>query len=91
VARLGGDEFVIVCNDLRKADDVQILVARIHEAMHTPMQLDGHLLNVGASTGVALYPEHAQTPDALLAAADAAMYQNKATRKSLRQASVSAA
>ena len=89
VARLGGDEFVIVCNDLRRADDVQILVSRIHEAMHTPMQLDGHLLNVGASTGVALYPEHAQTPDALLAAADAAMYQNKATRKSLRQASVS--
>jgi diguanylate cyclase (GGDEF)-like protein len=90
VARLGGDEFVIVCNDLRQANDVQILVDRIHEAMSAPIELDKQPLSVGASTGVALYPEQGQTPDALLAAADEAMYQNKAQRKS-RQAAVAAA
>ena len=81
VARLGGDEFVIVCNDLRKSDDVQLLIARIQEAMRKPIELDHHPLHVGASTGLALYPDNGQTPESLLAAADEAMYRNKAQRK----------
>lgn len=81
VARLGGDEFVIVCNDLRKSDDVQLLIARIQEAMRNPIELDHHPLHVGASTGLALYPDNGQTPESLLAAADEAMYRNKAQRK----------
>lgn len=56
VARLGGDEFVIVCNDLRKSDDVQLLITRIQEAMRNPIELDHHPLHVGASTGLALNP-----------------------------------
>lgn len=86
VARLGGDEFVIVCNDLRKTDDVQILLGRIQEALNTPIDVDHHPLTVGASTGVAFYPENGQTPEELLAAADEAMYQHKAQRKAEQQA-----
>jgi len=56
VARLGGDEFVIVCNDLRKSDDVQLLITRIQEAIRNPIELDHHPLHVGASTGLALNP-----------------------------------
>jgi len=82
VARIGGDEFVIVCNDLRKTDDVQILLNRIQEVMKTPIDLDHQPLFVGASTGVAFYPEDGQTAEELLAAADEAMYRDKERRKS---------
>lgn len=81
VARLGGDEFIIVCNDLRTADDVQKLLDRIQKAMSAPVNIDHHLLTVNASVGVAFYPENGQTPDTLLAAADEAMYENKAANK----------
>lgn len=81
VARLGGDEFVIVCNDLRKADDVQILMDRIHEAMRSPINVENYPMKVGASMGVALYPEHGQTAESLLAAADEFMYAQKAHRR----------
>lgn len=84
VVRLGGDEFVIVCNDLRKTDDVQILLSRIQEAMSAPIQIDHQLLTVSASAGVAFYPEHGQTADTLLVAADKAMYLNKAQQKTTR-------
>jgi len=57
VARLGGDEFVIVCNDLRKPDDVQKLLYRIKRAMRDPIHIDHQLLTVSASVGVAFYPE----------------------------------
>lgn len=87
VARLGGDEFVIVCNDLRKSDDVQLLITRIQEAMRNPIELDHHPLHVGASTGLALYPDNGQTPESLLAAADEAMYRNKAQRKAQKMVS----
>lgn len=50
--------------------------------MNSPIELDHHPLTVGASVGVAIYPDQGSTPDALLAAADAAMYQHKAERKS---------
>ena len=85
VARLGGDEFVIVCNDLRKPDDVKILMERIEQAMLKPIELDQHPLKVGASTGLALYPENGHTAESLLAAADEAMYRNKAQRKAQQQ------
>lgn len=81
VARLGGDEFVIVCNDLRKANDVQHLLDRIQDALAVPIDVDHHSLTVSASVGVAFYPEHGETADALLAAADEAMYQNKGVQK----------
>jgi len=82
VARLGGDEFVIVCNDLRKTEDVQILLERIEQAMASPIEVDQLSLNVSASAGVAYYPANGQTAEALLAQADKAMYQHKAQRKS---------
>lgn len=90
VARLGGDEFVIVCNDLRKPEDVQILVNRIKDAMSAPIDVDQHRLSVSASTGVAFYPANGQTPEALLAAADEAMYQHKAQHKAQRKAQMQA-
>lgn len=81
VTRIGGDEFVIVCHDFVQAQDVMKLVDRIQAALQAPMGIGALQLQVGASIGVALYPEQGQTPDELLIAADRAMYAKKPGRK----------
>jgi diguanylate cyclase (GGDEF)-like protein/PAS domain S-box-containing protein len=76
VARLGGDEFGIL---LPAADEAAAVRAarKILEALRQPIVLDGHRLDVGASIGVALYPEHGRDAIALLKRADVAMYKAK--------------
>ncbi len=76
VARLGGDEFAIV---LAGADDEAALdtAVRMREAIERPVEFDGMSLEVGASIGIALHPEHGATVAALMERADAAMYEAK--------------
>lgn len=82
VARIGGDEFIVVCHDLQHPDDMQILVDRIRHSLDQPMGIGQQVLLVGASIGVALYPEHGRTTTELLDAADRDMYSQKFDRKS---------
>ena len=80
VARLGGDEFVVL---VEGADDdvVDAVVQRLRDAVSEPLPtLD---LQVGVSIGVALSARGEGQPRALLSAADAAMYQEKAREKSV--------
>lgn len=82
VARLGGDEFVVVYHaDDDGGLDVTPFVARVMAALEMPMAIDHKLLTVGASIGVARYPEDGATPDALLAASDRSMYHVKVSRR----------
>ncbi len=76
IARLGGDEFAVL---LPGADGPQaVLVAeQLSDALPEPFVVDGYALYVGASVGVALYPEHGDDPDGLLRCADVAMYVAK--------------
>lgn len=77
VARLGGDEFAIIFQPIRSSDDAVRLVDIIRQAMTEPFLIESSLIQVGASVGVALYPEHTNDPDDLLRYADVAMYQAK--------------
>ncbi len=78
-ARLGGDEFVVVCGGLDGPDDVAPIVARIHEAITRPVEVAGHIVQVGASIGVShARGDAAPTASELLRSADAAMYTAKA-------------
>ena len=78
VARLGGDEFAIMLAPLHKVEDAQRIADKIIASMHEPIELPGQTSVVSSlSIGIAVYPEHGATPDLLLCAADAAMYQAK--------------
>jgi diguanylate cyclase (GGDEF)-like protein len=80
VARLGGDEFAVLLPG-STAMDAEYVAGEMLQALVAPMTLDGHLVDVRASIGVAVYPEHGQESATLLRRADIAMYEAK--RKSL--------
>jgi diguanylate cyclase (GGDEF)-like protein len=82
LARLGGDEFVAVmrhCGDMAEAG---LLAQRLIDALSTPISFEGTPLRVGASAGVAKADAAHGSVDALLGAADAAMYRAKVSGKS---------
>jgi diguanylate cyclase (GGDEF)-like protein len=77
VARLGGDEFAIVQSSIRLPGDATLLARRVIDAVATPIEVDGQLVNVGASIGITVIPNDGQDPDQLLKNADLALYQAK--------------
>ncbi|MBL8383087.1 MAG: diguanylate cyclase [Burkholderiales bacterium] len=79
VARLGGDEFVVVLPALKTVDDAETVARKILASLGAPYELSGHPVRTSPSIGIALYPTDAADGDALLKAADAAMYEAKQT------------
>jgi diguanylate cyclase (GGDEF)-like protein len=77
LARLGGDEFAIVQTGLSGGGAVQ-LADRLLAAFEAPLLADGHELRITVSIGIALFPLHASTAEALHRAADTALYLAKA-------------
>ncbi|MGE5472428.1 MAG: PAS domain S-box protein [Bacteroidota bacterium] len=78
VARLGGDEFVILMEDLGKASHCASLAEQLIAEIRLPMQLQGHTVEIGASMGMAFFPEDGGDPLELMKRADLAMYAAKA-------------
>lgn len=74
--RLGGDEFTGIL-EVASAADAQALARRVADTVTAPISFAGHELRVGASIGIALFPDHGADAAALLRAADAAMYRAK--------------
>jgi diguanylate cyclase (GGDEF)-like protein len=81
LARQGGDEFIVYLADVSTAEDAQIVARRMLERLTRPVEVDGHELLVGASIGIAMWPEHGATIDELLKHADIAMYCAKRARE----------
>jgi diguanylate cyclase (GGDEF)-like protein/PAS domain S-box-containing protein len=77
VARLGGDEFVIGLPGLRDTDDVMRMAGEVLEALRLPFFIDRRELHVSGSIGISLYPSDGLDADALMRAADTAMYHAK--------------
>lgn len=80
VARLGGDEFAIVLVELNDARDAEHIAAKLLRRCAEPHLLDGHEVNVSYSIGIAVFPDDAHSGDALLRAADDAVYAAKEVR-----------
>ena len=77
VARLGGDAFAVLLSSISARADANTVAQRLINVASRPIDLGLTEVEVGASAGVAIYPEDALTVDHLLAAADAALYAAK--------------
>jgi diguanylate cyclase (GGDEF)-like protein len=80
VARLGGDEFAILLTDVNDRQQIVPVVRRILKVLEEPVVVGGLALQVEASIGIAMFPEHGRTVDAVMRAADVAMYVTKEQR-----------
>ncbi|MGH8191070.1 MAG: EAL domain-containing protein [Rhodanobacteraceae bacterium] len=80
VARLGGDEFTVVLEDLADVGGAEEMAQRLIQAFTKPLAVSGTQETViSPSIGIAMYPDHGQTPADLLKCADTAMYQAKSS------------
>jgi diguanylate cyclase (GGDEF)-like protein len=78
VARLGGDEFTIILEGLRHVDDAARVAEHALVSLRQSFELDGIVVELGASLGVAIASHPSEVPDALTHRADVAMYRAKA-------------
>ncbi len=77
VARLGGDEFVICLPLHQKNQDIMAMARKIFDSLRIPFQMNDLNFHIGASIGIAVYPEDGTDVDTLLSNADTAMYHAK--------------
>ncbi|HSM21541.1 MAG TPA: diguanylate cyclase [Rubrivivax sp.] len=77
VSRYGGDEFIVLLDDVDQGADAQAVADKLIAAIGAPVTLDGRTVKITASIGIALYPDDGSSMEALIARADAAMYEDK--------------
>ena len=77
LARLAGDEFTIFFPEIEDSSDAERVARRIALAISEPFELHGHSVDIGASVGVAICPDHGVGIEGLMRAADIAMYRAK--------------
>ncbi len=77
IARFGGDEFVIIMPDVDDQASVTRICDKLNQSMNESLDLEGVDIRIGASIGITLYPDHADSPESLLEMADKAMYDLK--------------
>ncbi|NYI41464.1 GGDEF domain-containing protein [Demequina lutea] len=76
-ARMGGDEFVVLLDEVVSAEEAMATACRLCMVLRAPYEIGSHQETVMASMGVAFGPARFETADAVIAAADAAMYDAK--------------
>ena len=81
LSRFGGDEFTLLLPEVRTRDDVVVIAEKILDRLNEAFVIDGHELFVGASIGIAMYPEAGDNGEALIQNADIAMYHVKGRGK----------
>ena len=84
LARLGGDEFVVLAPNLASPAAATAITDKLHHALDEHFVLDGEAVNVGASIGIAVAPQHGDDFETLLKHADKAMYGTKALQPQQR-------
>lgn len=79
VGRLGGDEFVIILSHLRDVADIEPVLKKILQQLHTPFIINNRELLITASIGISVYPDDGEDANSLLQHADSAMYHSKSS------------
>ena len=77
LARLAGDEFTMFFPEIESVAEIERIARRVVLAISEPFELSSHSVDIGASIGVAITPEHGRSIEALMRAADIAMYRAK--------------
>ncbi|MCX8963043.1 bifunctional diguanylate cyclase/phosphodiesterase [Erwinia psidii] len=77
LARQGGDEFSVVLPGLSSATEAEIIAQRLIDIINPPFHIDGQILSVGMSIGIAIGGQDITTADELLRCADMALYEGK--------------
>jgi diguanylate cyclase (GGDEF)-like protein/PAS domain S-box-containing protein len=80
-ARIGGDEFLLILTEVSSPEDASGVARKLLALLSEPISFDGWHANVGASIGISLYPADGKDTDALIKAADDAMYRVKRNGK----------
>ncbi len=81
LARAGGDEFLLFKEGISAQEEAIEFAAKIIECFRTPLELNGEIIYVSMSIGIAVYPQNGLSPNALIKNADIAMYKSKDTGK----------
>lgn len=81
LARQGGDEFTVLLPDIGGSEDVTTIAGKMLAELKHPFAVGGHDFHATVSIGIAIFPEHGETPEDLVRHADIAMYQTKAQGK----------
>ncbi len=84
VARFGGDEFAIILSPVSGKDSAEEVVSNLIQSLDEPMKEEGIDFKLGASFGIAIYPDDNEAADSLLELADKNMFKNKRKRKKQR-------
>jgi diguanylate cyclase (GGDEF)-like protein len=79
VARTGGDEFSVILEEPAGHADAEHVAQSLIQLLKEPHELNGHRVRIGASVGIAVFPDDAAEMEALCIAADRRMYSNKHT------------
>src|SRR5947208_1755059 len=77
LARLAGDEFTIFFPEIESVAEIERVPRRIVLAIAEPFELCSHSVDIGASIGIAISPDHGTSIEALMRSADIAMYRAK--------------
>jgi diguanylate cyclase (GGDEF)-like protein len=83
VARLGGDEFVVLLQDISSPEQASLVAEKLRAVLCQPFHIEGQVLTIRPSIGIAFYPDHGQDRHQLLKHADQAMYSEKHHRQGL--------
>ncbi len=84
-ARMGGDEFVAIVRGVPSREVVRGIADKITAGIAEPIAVSGTTVRVSSSLGIALFPDDGATSDALIRAADNAMYQDKQEQRQLKR------
>ena len=86
LARVGGDEFTVILPNITRREEAEIVARKIIAAVGTPFHFSSQKqgVNIRASIGIAIYPADARDAEALVKAADGAMYNAKQVGSSFR-------
>jgi diguanylate cyclase (GGDEF)-like protein/PAS domain S-box-containing protein len=81
-ARLGGDEFAVLVPEMKSPQELAVLAQRLIDVISEPYVIEGHMVTVGSTIGIAVAPTDGDDADHLLRNADLALYRAKAAGRS---------